>query len=40
LPLGTVFREPTLADQAQLIEDMLLNEIEGLAEEEALRLAE
>jgi acyl-CoA synthetase (AMP-forming)/AMP-acid ligase II len=40
LPLGAVFREPALVDQALLIEDMLLNEIEGLAEEEALRLAE
>lgn len=40
LPLGTIFREPTVADQALVIEDMLLKEIEELTEEEARRLAE
>jgi acyl-CoA synthetase (AMP-forming)/AMP-acid ligase II/acyl carrier protein len=40
LPLGTIFREPTVAEQALVIEDMLLKEIEELTEEEAQRLAE
>jgi len=40
LPLTTVFREPTVADQALVIEGMLMNEIEELTEEEARRLAE
>jgi acyl carrier protein len=39
LPLGTIFREPTVAEQALVIEDMLLKEIEELTEEEAQRLA-
>jgi acyl-CoA synthetase (AMP-forming)/AMP-acid ligase II/acyl carrier protein len=40
LPLKTIFREPTVADQALAIEEILMNEIEGLTEEEAYRLAE
>jgi acyl-CoA synthetase (AMP-forming)/AMP-acid ligase II/acyl carrier protein len=40
LPLGTIFREPTMAEQALGIEDMLLKEIEELTEEEAQYLAE
>jgi acyl-CoA synthetase (AMP-forming)/AMP-acid ligase II/acyl carrier protein len=40
LPLGTIFKEPTVAKQALVIEDMLLKEIEKLTEEEAKRLAE
>jgi hypothetical protein len=40
LPLTTVFREPIVADQALVIEDMLLKEIEELTEEEAQRFAE
>jgi acyl carrier protein len=35
LPLKTIFREPTIAAQALAIEEMLMNEIEGLTEEEA-----
>jgi len=35
LPLPTIFQEPILTDQAGVIEDMLLSEIEGLTEEEA-----
>jgi acyl-CoA synthetase (AMP-forming)/AMP-acid ligase II/acyl carrier protein len=40
LPLGTIFREPTMAEQALGIEDMLLKEIEELTEEEAQYLVE
>jgi acyl carrier protein len=40
LPLGTIFKEPTVAEQALVIKDMLLKEIEELTEEEAQRLAE
>ncbi|MBC8427730.1 AMP-binding protein [bacterium] len=39
-PLKTIFRAPTVTDQALIIEDMLLNEIEELTEEEAQRLVE
>lgn len=35
LPLGAVFREPVLTDQAQVIADTLVAEIEDLSEEEA-----
>jgi acyl-CoA synthetase (AMP-forming)/AMP-acid ligase II/acyl carrier protein len=38
--LKTIFRGPTVADQALVIEDMLLNEIEELSEEEAQGLVE
>ena len=37
LPLRTFFRKPTLSDQALMVEDTLLSEIEGLTEEEAQR---
>jgi acyl-CoA synthetase (AMP-forming)/AMP-acid ligase II/acyl carrier protein len=40
LPLKTIFREPTVTDQARVIEDILISEIEELTEEEAQRLAE
>ena len=40
LPVTTAFRAPILADQALVIEDTLLSEIEALSEEEARRLAE
>lgn len=40
LPLTTTFREPTVADQALVIEDLLMSEIEELTEEKARRLAE
>jgi len=39
-PLSAVFRSPTVVDQIQLIEEMLLKEIEALTEEEAQRLGE
>ena len=41
LPLPTIFQEPTLTDQALVIEEMLLSEIEGLTPsgEEAQQLA-
>jgi acyl-CoA synthetase (AMP-forming)/AMP-acid ligase II/acyl carrier protein len=39
-PLTTTFREPTVAYQAPIIEDLLMSEIEELTEEEARRLAE
>jgi hypothetical protein len=35
VPLKAIFKGPTVADQALLIEEMLLNEIEDLTEEEA-----
>jgi acyl-CoA synthetase (AMP-forming)/AMP-acid ligase II len=35
LPLETIFKEPILADQALVIEEMLLSEIEALAEADA-----
>ena len=38
VPLRTIFKGPTVADQALLIEEMLLKEIEDLTEEEAQRL--
>ncbi len=40
LPLGMIFREPTVASQALVVEEMLLSEIEELTEGEARRLAE
>lgn len=40
LPLLQVFREPTLASQATVIEEMILDEIESLSDEEARRLVE
>jgi len=40
LPLGAIFREPTIAEQAVLIEDALLDEMEAMSEEEALGLNE
>ncbi len=38
VPLKAIFKGPTVADQALLIEEMLLNEIEDLTEEEAQHL--
>jgi acyl carrier protein len=38
VPLKAIFKGPTVADQALLIEEMLLNEIEDLTEKEAQRL--
>ena len=38
VPPKAIFKGPTVADQALLIEEMLLNEIEDLTEEEAQRL--
>jgi aryl carrier-like protein len=35
LPLGAIFREPTIAEQAILIENMLLDEMEAMSEEDA-----
>ena len=40
LPLDTVFREPVLAEQALVLEEIMLSKIEGLTEEEALRARE
>jgi hypothetical protein len=37
LPLTTVFREPTVAGQALVIEDILLSEVEAMTEDEAER---
>jgi hypothetical protein len=37
LPVTIMFREPTVASQAIFIEEMLISEIEALAEEEAQR---
>jgi hypothetical protein len=34
LPLGSIFREPTIAEQAVLIEEMLLDEMEAMDEED------
>ena len=39
LPLARVFREPTLAAQAQFVEDAIVREIEALTDEEARRMA-
>jgi acyl carrier protein len=40
LPVTAMFREPTVAGQAVLIEEMLVEEIEALPEEEARRLTQ
>ena len=40
LPLNAIFRQPTVADLALIIEEMIVHEIEGLTEDEAQRLAE
>ncbi|MDY6838546.1 MAG: AMP-binding protein [Thermodesulfobacteriota bacterium] len=40
LPLPTMFRGPTVADQASLIEELLMSEVEGLTEEEARQFLE
>ena len=40
LPLPTVFREPTVAEQALVIEDMVLREIEAMSEEDVQTPAE
>jgi acyl-CoA synthetase (AMP-forming)/AMP-acid ligase II len=40
LPLGSIFREPTIAEQALLIEKMLLEELDAMSEEEARRMSQ
>lgn len=37
LPVGTLFRGPTVEEQARAVEEMLLDELETLPEEEAFR---
>ena len=39
LPLGAIFREPTIAEQAVLIEEMLLDEMESINDEDAAELS-
>jgi acyl-CoA synthetase (AMP-forming)/AMP-acid ligase II/acyl carrier protein len=39
LPLGSIFREPTIAEQAVLIEEMLLDEMEAMDEEDAAEMS-
>jgi oxalate---CoA ligase len=39
LPLGSIFREPTITDQAVLVERLLLDEIDRLSEEEIRRMS-
>ena len=38
VPLPIIFKHPTVSDQAIIIEDLLLDELESLSEEEALAL--
>jgi len=38
LPLGAIFREPSIAEQAVLIEEMLLDDMEAMSEEDAIEL--
>ena len=40
LPLGSIFREPTIAEQALLVEKMLLEELDALSEEDARRMSQ
>ncbi len=40
LPLGSVFREPTVSEQALLVERLLLAELDALSEEDARRLSQ
>ena len=40
LPADCVFRRPVLAEQAEMVEALLVEELEALSEEEALRLKE
>jgi acyl-CoA synthetase (AMP-forming)/AMP-acid ligase II/acyl carrier protein len=40
LPATTMFREPTIAGQADQVEEKLISELEAMSEEEAQRLAE
>jgi acyl-CoA synthetase (AMP-forming)/AMP-acid ligase II/acyl carrier protein len=39
MPLGSIFREPTVAEQALLVERMLLEELDALSEEDARRMS-
>jgi len=39
LPLGSIFREPTIAEQALLVERILLDELDALSEEDARRMS-
>jgi acyl-CoA synthetase (AMP-forming)/AMP-acid ligase II/acyl carrier protein len=39
LPVTTMFREPTIAGQAALVQQILIEELEAMSEEEAERLA-
>lgn len=38
LPIGSIFREPTIAEQAVVVEGLLLDQVEALSEDEASRL--
>jgi len=40
LLLGSIFREPTIAEQALLVEKMLLEELDALSEEDARRMSQ
>jgi acyl-CoA synthetase (AMP-forming)/AMP-acid ligase II len=40
LPSNSIFHSPTILDQAELIQELLLQEIEAMSEEEAIRLSE
>jgi acyl-CoA synthetase (AMP-forming)/AMP-acid ligase II/acyl carrier protein len=39
LPLGSIFREPTIAEQALLVEKILLEELDALSDEDARRMS-
>jgi hypothetical protein len=38
IPLETIFRKPTIFEQAVVVEEMLLDELGELSEDEARRL--
>jgi len=38
LPMASVFEAPTIAELALLVEDLLIQEIDGLTDEEAAKL--
>jgi len=38
IPLETIFRKPTVSEQANVVEEMLLDELGELSEDEARRL--
>jgi acyl-CoA synthetase (AMP-forming)/AMP-acid ligase II len=39
LPLGSIFREPTISEQAFMVERMLLDELDALSEEDTRRMS-